>query len=61
MNHKLSNSRKMWKGNLNTTTFLLSLKGVKMLHQERRGLMNTIVMEHFNSTLFHKSGPANKQ
>ena len=23
--------------------------------------MNTIVMEHFNSILLHKSGPANKQ
>ena len=23
--------------------------------------MNTIVMEHFNSILFHKFGPANKQ
>ena len=23
--------------------------------------VKTIVMEHFNGTLFHKSGPANKQ
>ena len=35
----------------NTTTLLI-------FHQERRGQVNTIVMEHFNSILFHKSGPA---
>ena len=32
-----------------------------MLHQERRGQVKTIVMEHFNGILFHKSGPANNQ
>ena len=35
-------------------------EGFETLHQERRGQMNTIMMEHFNSILFHKSGPANK-
>ena len=28
-----------------------------MLHQERRGHVNTIVKEQFNSILFHKFGP----
>ena len=28
---------------------------------ENKGQLILIVMEHFNSTLFHKSGPANKQ
>ena len=28
---------------------------------ERIGQVKTIVMEHFNGILFHKSGPANKQ
>ena len=37
------------------------LKRLEILHQERRGQVNTIVMEHFNSILFHKSEPANKQ
>jgi hypothetical protein len=51
MNHKLANGTKMWKGNGNTTTLLLSLQGQ----------VKTIVMEHFNGIFFHKSGPANKQ
>ena len=55
-NHKLANSMKMWKGNGNTTTLLFSLKGLEIVHQERRGQVKTIVMEHF-----HKYGPANKQ
>ena len=29
-------------------------------YQERRRRVKTIVMEHFNGILFHKSGPANK-
>ena len=33
----------------------------EMLHQERSGQVNTTVMEHFNSILFLKSGPSNKQ
>jgi hypothetical protein len=33
----------------------------QILHQERRGQVKTIVMEHFNGILFHKSRPANKQ
>jgi hypothetical protein len=61
MSHKLANGLKMWKGIGNTTTLLFSLKGLEILHQERRGQVKTIVMEHFNGILFHKSGPANKQ
>ena len=51
---------KMWKGIVNTTTLLFFLKGHEILHQERRGQVKTIAMEHFDM-LFHKSGPANKQ
>ena len=43
---------KMWKGNRNNTILLFSLKGLEILH---------LVMEHFNSFLFPKSKPANKQ
>jgi hypothetical protein len=43
---------KMWKGNRNTTTILFSLKGLEILHQERRGQVKTIAMEHFNGILF---------
>jgi hypothetical protein len=42
------------KGNGNTATLLFSLKGLEILHQERRGQVETIVMEHFNSILFHR-------
>jgi hypothetical protein len=56
MNHKLVNAIKMWKGNGNTNILLFSLKVLKILHQERRRQVKTIVMEHFN-----KSEPANKQ
>ena len=59
MHHKLANGMKMKKGNGNTTTLLFSPKGLEMLYQERRKV-KTIVMEHFNVILFHKSGPANK-
>ena len=52
---------KMRKGNGNTTKLLFSLIGLEILHQERRGKVKTIAMELFNSILFHKSGPANKQ
>ena len=52
---------KMWKGNGNTTTLLFSLKRLEIVHQERRGQVKTIVMEHFNGILFHKSGAVNKQ
>ena len=55
-NHELGNGMKMWKGSGNTTTLLFSLKELENLHQEGRGQVNTIVMEHL-----HKSGPANKQ
>ena len=47
----------MWKGKGNTTTLLFSLKGLGILHQERRGQVKIIVVEHFKGILFHKSGP----
>ena len=37
------------------------LKGLKILHRERRGQVSTVMMEQFNSILLHKSGLANKQ
>ena len=61
MNHKLANGMKMWKRNGNTTTLLFSQKRLEIVYQERRGQVKTMVMEHFNGILFHKSGPANKQ
>jgi hypothetical protein len=60
MNHNLANGMKIWKGNGNTTV-LFSLKKFEILHQERRGQVKTIVMEHFSGILFHKSGPDIKQ
>jgi hypothetical protein len=60
MNHKLATSISTWKGNGNTT-LLLSLKGLEILHQERRGQVNTIETEHFKKILFHKSRAASKQ
>ena len=42
-------------------TLLFSLKGLEILHQERRGQVNTIVIWQLNSILFHKSGSASKQ
>ena len=61
MNHKLVDGMKIWKGNWNTATLLFPLKGTEILHQERRGQVKTIVIEHLNDILFHKSGLANKQ
>ena len=43
-----------------TITLLISLKGLEIL-QEILEQVNTIVMEHFRSILFHKSGHGNKQ
>jgi hypothetical protein len=40
---------------------VISLKVLAISHQERRGQVKTIIMEHYNGILFHKSGPANKQ
>jgi hypothetical protein len=40
--------------------FLFSLKELEILHQERRGQVNTIVMKHYNSIIFYKPGLANK-
>ena len=57
----MANGMKMWKRYGNTTTLLFSLKGLEIVHQERRGQVKTIVMEYFKGILFHKSGPANKQ
>ena len=37
-----------------------SLKVLEILNQRRREQVNTIVIEHCNSILIHKSGPANK-
>ena len=59
MIYKLANGMNMWEQNGNTTTLLLSLKGLAIL--ERRGQVNTIVMKVFNSILFKKSGHANMQ
>ena len=57
----MTNGMETWKGNGNTTTLLFYLEGLEILHEERRGDVNTLLMEHLNSILFHKSGPANKQ
>jgi hypothetical protein len=53
--------KEMWKRNGNTTTLLLSPKGLQVLDEKRREEMNTIVMEHFKRILFYKSEHANKQ
>ena len=37
------------------------MKGLEILHQERRGQVRTMVIEHFNGILFRKSRPTNKQ
>ena len=39
---------------------LFSLIELEILHQERRGQVNSIAMEHFKSDLFHKFGPTNQ-
>ena len=57
----MEDGMKTWTRNRNTTTLLFSLKGLDILHQERRGKEKTIVLEHFNGILFHKSRHANKQ
>ena len=58
MNHKLANDMKKWKGNGNTTTLLFSLKRLKFYIKKEK---ETIVIEHFNGILSHKSRLANKQ
>ena len=60
-NFLLANGMKMRKRNGNTNALLFSLKLLEILDQERRGQVKTIVMEHVNGILFHKSRPANKQ
>ena len=37
-----------------------NFKFIDIIHHERRGQVNTIMMEHFNCILFHKFGPTNK-
>ena len=37
----------IWKGKGNIVTLLVSLKELEILHQEKGGQMNTVVMEHF--------------
>jgi hypothetical protein len=46
---------KMWKGNGNVTTLQFSFEGLETLHQERRGQVNTIMME--TSMPFSFTGP----
>ena len=54
LNRKLANGMKMWKGNGNSTTLLFSMKGLEILHQERRGQVK-------NGTLQRHPLPANQQ
>jgi hypothetical protein len=61
MNPKFAVGMNMCKGNENTTTLLFSRKGHGIVHKERRGKVNPILIEHFRSILFHESGPANNQ
>jgi hypothetical protein len=61
MNHKLVNDMEIWKGNGSTTTLFFSRRGLEILHHVRREQVNTIVMKHFMSILFHKYGPVKKQ
>ena len=37
------------------------LKDLKLYMKKEEDKWKTLVMEHFNGILFHKSGPANKQ
>ena len=46
---------KMWIGKGNTTTLLFSVNGLDILHQERRGHMNTKSMENFNKQHAYQS------
>ena len=40
---------------------LIFLKGLAILHKERREQVNSIAIEPFNSILFHKPEPTDKQ
>ena len=60
MDHKLPKDMEIWKGKGNRITLPFSLKGLEILHQKRRGQVNTILIEHFKSILFHKFRPTNK-
>ena len=40
---------------------IILLEGLEILHLERGGQVKTMVLEHFNGILLHKSGPANLQ
>jgi len=39
---------------------IIFLKGLDILHQERRGQVNAMVLEHFKNIPFHKFVPASK-
>ena len=58
MIHKLGIDMKIWEENGNTTTLLFSLKELEILHEEGRGKVEIMVIEHFNGMLFHKSKAA---
>jgi hypothetical protein len=53
VNHRLANDTKIWKGNGSSTT-LFSLKGLEILHQERRRQANTLVT---SSTALFSTSP----
>jgi hypothetical protein len=48
MDHKLPKDMEIWKGKGNRITLPFSLKGLEILHQDKRGQVKFIVMEHFN-------------
>ena len=56
----MANGRKMWNGNVNITKLLFCLKIIEILHQERRGQVNTTVIEHINPDLVTSSTPINQ-
>ena len=43
MGYKLANGKRMWEKNGNTSTLSISLNGLEILHQVRRGQMKTMV------------------
>ena len=50
-----------YSGDLEARAIEILEVNISLKRHERRGPVKTIVMEHFNSILFYKSGPANKQ
>ena len=59
MNHKLTNGMAMWKGNGNTVALQFFLKA--KVYKKKEEAKWWPVTEHFNSIVFHKSIPVNKQ